>query len=79
MPLFATMGRSCSSLLSFLFYKMVTKATLQNCLGCPAPQCKVATAVTNGGETKQVGEQIAGCRAVHPESCSLMLFFPSSG
>lgn len=53
---------------------METKPTLQNYLGSPAPQCRVAIAVTNGGETKHVGVQIAECRAVHPKSWSLMLF-----
>lgn len=52
---------------------MVTNPTLQNYLGSPAPQCKVAIAVTSGGEIKHVGEQIAGCRAAHPKSWSLML------
>lgn len=63
-------------LLCSVFYKMETKPTLQNSLGCPTPQCKVTIAVTNEGETKGVGEQIAGCRAVHPKSWSLMLFSP---
>lgn len=53
---------------------MVTKPTLQNCLGSPAPQCKTAIVVTNGGQTEHVGEQVAGCRPVHPKSWSLMLF-----
>lgn len=58
---------------------MVTKPTLQNCLGFPAPRCKVAIPVTNGGEPKLLGQQSAGCRAVHPESWNIWCFFPSSG